>query len=388
MEAIYYTGVLQEVHALFFGVKGVISNFECRLVMRLFFHDVQSSIGLSKNPSMSFNELDFSLPATQDLWRARSADEWRDIMLSKRPAPSAEMIPRVAELFQSTTILSELDDRVDIELCYMAMIYGFWGQICSYRDAIRFHRAGDYKIGEASTPLWLKTQYQELYRKLGEFKTLIRGGSHPELVFLVEVFFMALHVSVDDLHRISGRNGEEALRKATKSLHGPWISGSESWHAVWHAGQVLRYARTRPPTSLQGFNALAVYLAGLTLWVYGTASPPPSQPGRADGSTLSSEPFDLFSTDGKESEESRSFLQLGRGTPGLTIHEGSDKGIKPLTNSGVVLTMFQEVLRNNFPILQEPVPPFVESLQLHLDGLRTMSLAQAMTDTIQSTATS
>lgn len=370
-----------------FGVKGAISNLECRLVMRLFFHDVQSSIGLSKNPSMSFHELDFSLPASQDLWRARSADEWRDIMLSKRPAPSAEMIPKVAKVFQLAPILDELDNRYDVELCFMAMIHGFWGQICTYRDAIRLHRADDYKMGETSTP-WLKPQYEELYQNLRYSKSRIQqpGRSHPQLVFLVEVFMMALHVSVDDLQRISGRNGEEALRKATKSLHGPWISGSESWHAVWHAGQVLRYARALPPTSLQGFNALAVYLAGLTLWVYGTASPPLSQAGRADGSTLSSEPLDLFPTDGNESRESECFLEFGRGTPGLTVHESSDKSIEPLTNSGVVLTMFQEVLRNNFPILQEPMPPFVESLQLHLDGLRTMSLAQAMTDTIQSTA--
>lgn len=339
---------------------------------------------------MSFNELDFSLPASQDLWRARSADEWRDIMLSKRPAPGSEMIPRVAEMFQSTNILDELDDRVDIELCYMAMIHGFWGQICSYRDAIRFHGASNSKMGESSAPLWLKAQYQELYRNLGEFKSLIQrpGRFHLELVFLIEVSMMALHVSVDDLQRISGRNGEEALKKVSKRMHWPWISGSESWHAVWHAGQVLRYARALPPTSLQGFNALAVYLAGLTLWVYGTASSPLNQPGRGDGLALSPEPLDLFSTNGNESRESRIFLQLGHGTPGLTVYESSDKSIEPLTNSGIVLTMFQEVLRNNFPILQEPMPPFVESLQLHLYSLRTTSLAQAMSGTTQSTAAS
>lgn len=313
---------------------------------------------------MSYNELCFTLPTSRDLWKARSAEEWRDLYLTKRPTPSGG-IPRVAEVTQCMTILDDLEDRIDIELSCTALLHGFWGQIWSYRDAVKFHSSGGpNRRGASSPPLWLKTQHQELYRDIAEFANQIQRSRKPkpQLILLAELFMMILHVSPDDLQKFAGKNGEDEARRAAHSLEEKWFSGSESRYAVWHAGQVFHWARRLSPTSLRGFNAIAVYFASLTLWAFGLASCAHSTNGRQDEKGSRVSPLDYVLVDGDESRESRAFLQLDRGVPGLTMYGDASTGIESLSNTGMVLTISRNLLRDNFPVRNEPLPPLVESL--------------------------
>ncbi|KAF7544900.1 hypothetical protein G7Z17_g9585 [Cylindrodendrum hubeiense] len=335
-----------------------------RLVIHMFFHDIQSSIALCKNPLMSYNELCFTLPASRDLWRARTAEEWRDVSLTKKPMPNGG-IPRVAEVTQCMTILDDLEDRIDIELSCTALLHGFWGQIWSYRDAVKFHSSGGpNRRGGSSPPLWLKTQHQELYRDIAEFSNQIQHlrKPKPQLVLLAELFMMILHVSPDDLQQFAGKNGEEEARRAAHTLEENWFSGSESRYAAWHAGQVFHWARKLAPTSLRGFNAIAVYFASLTLWAYGLATCAHSTNGQKDGKDRRGSTIEYVLIDGEETRESRAFLQLDRGLPGLTINGDPSSSAESLSNTGMVLTIARNVLRDNFPVRKEPLPPLVESL--------------------------
>ncbi|CAM1502264.1 Fc.00g042480.m01.CDS01 [Cosmosporella sp. VM-42] len=344
-----------------------------RLVMHLFFHDIQSSVGLCKNPLMSFNELNISLPASRDLWKARSAEEWRDIILTKKPIPNDGIIPRVTEAMRCLAVLDDLEDRVDTELCYMAFLHGFWGPIFSYRNGVKFTGADVLTSSGSTPPLWLKTQHQELYRHVSEFTKPFQlpQNSTRQLSFLAELFMMMLHVSPDDLQRFAGKNGEEEARRATEGLEATWIPSPDSRYAAWHAGQVLRHARKLSPTSLRGFNAIAVYFASLTLWVYGLVSSSRSRQGKVDGQDSQSVTPGYVLLDGEETRESRAFLQLDRGIPGLMLSESPNAGIEPLSNSGMVLSIARNVLRDNFPVRHEPLPPLVESLRHLLRDLGT-----------------
>ncbi|KAH7628682.1 hypothetical protein B0T09DRAFT_344404 [Sordaria sp. MPI-SDFR-AT-0083] len=117
-----------------------------------------------------------------------------------------------------------------------------------------------------------------------------------------EMFSLALHVDLNQLQSFAGKAGEEEARRASAHfLHqhhypgtgregngpggaggggGGWVRSTDARYAVWHAGQVFRAARGLPPTGLRGFNAMAVYFASLTLWVYGfLGGPNPGSPG-------------------------------------------------------------------------------------------------------------
>ncbi|KAK8103750.1 uncharacterized protein PG998_010783 [Apiospora kogelbergensis] len=400
-----------------------------RLVLHMYCHDVQASIALQKNPLMTYTELRFSLPASRDLWRATSAEAWRDIYLRKKYLVADTAVPRVSDIMNCMTILEEFEDFIDVELCYVAVLYGFWGQIASYREAVRFYGHGTAAASRlnpttsssrnATHHLWLNSQYHELYRDINEFSTLVSSlpataaaasasssrkrraadrdretatYTATQLSILVELFMMILHVHPDDLQRFAGKYGEDEARHAAMILEDPWAGSRDARYAVWHAGQVFRHARALPPASLRGFHAIAVYFASLTLWVYGLLSCSCSTQGQQqqqqDGVANAAHGAGAASTataaaimppppptryvllDGDESRETRAFLQLDKGVPGLStglgLNSAADGGAavaaESLSNPGMVLDIARNVFRENYPMRSEPLPPLVESL--------------------------
>ncbi|KAK7740812.1 hypothetical protein SLS53_005281 [Cytospora paraplurivora] len=349
------------------------------LIIHLFTFDVQSSVSLQKNPLVSFSELSFSLPASRDLWRAETPEAWRQAHNSKPAMPRS--LPLMSETIHSVDMLDELEEFIDIELCYSAILHGYWGQIWGHREAVRFY--GPSRNGGAHR-LWLKTQHQELYSDLCAFSTLIYTSTPPlphstHLTIVLELFLMILHVSPDELQRFAGKCGEEEARRAAISLEENWANTSGSRQAIWHAGQVIAKARRMPLTSLRGFNATAVYLASLTLWIYGLFcssladgregldpyfSQPGEQPHQANASRRvppgrgSSNRIVLL--DGEETREIEAFLQFGRGVPSLSTSGGS---VQPLSDPGKILPIARSVLRENYPVRSEPLPPLVQSLE-------------------------
>jgi hypothetical protein len=340
--------------------------------MHVFVHDVQSSSGLCKNPLLSYNELCFSLPASRDMWKAASANEWRDIYMSKGGAPLPERMPRVAEMFNDLHSLEEYRDFVDVDLLYMVRLHGIWGQVHSYREAVKLYSARAAPGGAVNHfPLWIKTQHQELYQDLCGFTSRIERyrDSKPQLLMLLQLFMMTLHVSPDELQKYAGKNGEEEARRVTHAVEEVWARGVEARYAVWHAGQVLRQARQMRPTTLQGFNGIAVYQAGLTLWAYGLCSPPWSVPGANGAGNHGGGVPEPVLLDGEDCHEVRAFLQLNQGMPALRDGAQTDSEKELLSDAGMVLTIACDVLRGNFPVQNEPLPPFVQSLELLLHDL-------------------
>ncbi|ORY67299.1 uncharacterized protein BCR38DRAFT_387781 [Pseudomassariella vexata] len=343
-----------------------------RLTLHLFIHDAQSSVGLQKNPLMSYTELGFSLPASRDLWKAATAEIWRENYLRKRPLSSDATIPRVSEILHCTTLLDTLEDFVDVELCYSAMLYGFWGQIHTYREAVKFYSAGlQGSHRNATHRLWIISQHQELYRDIRDFATHIESSPKlaPQFSVVAELFMMILHVSPDDIQRFAGKYGEEEARRAAVTLEDGWARIQESRYAVWHAGQVFRISRLLPPASLRGFNAIAVYLASLTLWAYGILSC--SHSTQAQDNHEISPPSKYVQLDGDESRDVRAFLQLDKGVPIITRNGDVNASTESLSNPGMVLDISRNLFRSNYPVINEPLPPLVESLRNLLMDLGT-----------------
>ncbi|KAH9889249.1 hypothetical protein F4778DRAFT_773430 [Xylariomycetidae sp. FL2044] len=339
-----------------------------RLVLHLFVHDVQSSVSLQTNPLMSYTELCFSLPASRDLWRAPTMEAWRDAYLRKPRQPSDARLPCVSEVMHSTTLLDTFEEYVDVELCYTTVLNGFWGQIAAYRESVKFYRHSSGSMNNnsrnhSSHRLWLTSQHQELYRDLSEFQTLLCSTpkATPHLTIVAELFMMILHVAPDDLQRFAGKAGEEEARRAATSLEDDWARNREARHALWHAGQVFRNARLLPPASLRGFHAIAVYFASLTLWVYGLLScTDPHFAHHSHGRHHQDHmlPPNYVLMDGLEDRDTRAFLQLGRGLPGITVGASA----QALSTPGMVLNVARNLFRDNYPVRTEPLPPLVESL--------------------------
>lgn len=321
--------------------------------------------------------------------------------------------------------LDELQDNIDIELCYQAVLHSFWGQIAAYRGSTEFYANSN----GGNHQLWLKSQHQELNHDLCSLSTIIHTSSflsHSTYLALVcETFLMILHVSPSELQRFAGKSGEDEARRAASSLEESWVNTPESRHATWHAGQVLLNARRLPPASLRGFNAIAVYLASLTLWAYGLLVYTPAAPGEehmlllqqqappdglahlqpgaygqqqqqqmgterraspgGGGAGVGTTTTRCVHLDGEETRDTRAFLQMGRGVPALSTSGGA---VEMLSNPAGVLSIARNVFRENFPVRSEPLPPLVESLGNLLRDLGSGAAGNGMSSRVVSNVAS
>jgi hypothetical protein len=333
------------------------------LAIQLFIHDTQSSISFQKSPLLLLTELTFPLPESRSLWLAKSAAEWKARYL-RRPPLNLSPVPRLIDVLHDLTLLDVMQDHVDVDLCFTTLIYGYWGQVWSFQESNKFY-LGDPRGN--SSKLWLTTQQGELFRDLDAFGSQILNlcKQNAEITVVKELFMMILYVSPDEVQRFAGKGGEEASWRASTVLQS-WAQTADARNAAWHAGQVFSAAKALPPAELRGFYAIAVYFASLTLWAYAQLSSNTRQnhlQSRSQRPQMRDEgPLQIW-LDAPETRDSRTFISMAHGVPGLNMSTKDRSPIfTPLDDPNVVLKIAHEIYRANFPLRDEPLPTLVENL--------------------------
>lgn len=351
------------------------ANISLRLSIHLFLHDTRASIALQKNPLISVTDITISLPASRIFYLAGSATEWKSCFREQRVPPLARASLQLIDVMHDMSVLDDLHSEIDVALCYTAAVHGFWGQIWAFRESWKFY---DVDVDKDSVHrLWLMTQQRELYQQVKTFEQALVAKPVPqfELLIIIELLLMILHVSAEELPRFAGKYGEDAASKAFVSLD-RWSVTEQARKAVWHAGQVLRWAAVMPPAELRDFYAIAVYFASLALWAFGHLS---TSTGSLNDSVNRNNRVSLDSNgkgtfialNSEETSSARSFIAGHRVTPVLTAVV-SNRHSKPprtrdstyiqLDDPNAVLQMSRDLYRNNFPVEGEPLPPLVENI--------------------------
>lgn len=324
-----------------------------RLVLHLFIHDTHASIGLQKAPLISLTEIKFPLPCSRALWHASSAQDWRTLYLSL----PTKATPTFLDALHSPDTLIYFSTQIDTHLTSLVLLHGYWPQIYSLLESKKF-----YPPQKSTHLLCLHTQHTELYRDLNSLASTIPSltRNSPESILIAELLQMVLHVSPEDLQRFAGKFGEDEAKLASGEF-AEWARTSEARVAIWHAGQSLRSAERLGQAQCRGFNAIAVYYASLTLWIYGLMVSSSSRPNSR--SNRSGE--DQVVLNEAETQDTKIFRSTGQGAPGLIVGEGEGKFI-PLTDSNQILASARDIYRNNFPVMDRdgegPLPPLVENL--------------------------
>ncbi|ETS85197.1 hypothetical protein PFICI_03222 [Pestalotiopsis fici W106-1] len=359
-----------------------------RLVLQIMMNEMKSSIAFTRNPLFSGTEIAFSLPAAQDLWDAQDETEWRDRMIAKSGTTTTSTL---MDGMHDPCSLENEADIVDVGFASHAILIGLWGRVYSFLDSKAFYLR-DNSDSHASSSLWLEAQRQELYLKIQSITTklgwLLPLSSEARLVS--EFLMMSLYVSSEDIQRIAGRYGEDDFQKSLPVLD-RWNNSKDGRYARWHAGQVLKAARSFPPTQLDAFNGIATYHACLVLWV-GCAlkqragrhiqsgqvmQPRPatnltsaatgeeqemqfSRPANStsDPTKASKRQTTQVILDGEETSEVRSYLAMGVGQPCLHMSNRLVEFEEPAAVSKVL----SDIFRANFPSKSYPLPPMLENL--------------------------
>jgi hypothetical protein len=336
-----------------------------------------------KPPSCSVTELLCPLPLSRDIWLAPSATAWKDAMLSYGMA--FDESPSWLEIAQNPSMLENLPSYYDKSLISLAVIHGFWSQVWAYQESQRFFRASSQLSGQATTMLWLSCQHEDLTKRIGiAQQTLSYQGFDPSQIQIVAEFcLMALNVSPRELQQFAGRLGEEEAA-TTHHLLREWMIGSEFKTAVWHAGQILRIARSAPAAQLREFLAVVVYQASLTLWAYGLVSISMNSlasPHLIQTAIYQEDGCQVL-LDGPSTPQTTEFVMCGKGQPGISV--GPEWLFCPLTDIRNIMTAACDVYRNNFNPETETFPPLLEgmmNLMTDLGNIDTASFHNIITET-------
>ncbi|KAL1855921.1 hypothetical protein Daus18300_010900 [Diaporthe australafricana] len=316
-----------------------------RLVIRAFIHDSQAAMAFLHGPVIPYAYMNIPVPATTRAWLASDADSWKQ---SARLLESlAEPQLNLTEVFVDPTVLDRYYEQADAQLSCFAAVHALAGQVWELRHhfALRDHASSHaYDSKRRSLESRCRSRQRELYDDLLAMRLYCRRRLHPphfEISFTLEYVMMTLHVSVLDIQRFAGKEGETEARRAGTVLR-EWRQELSARTAVWHAGQVFRMARSFPPTTLRDFYAVGTYHAALTLWVYGLLSCPERLSGSStpaagtnpehcprpmertepmtafrSGSAFTPGPRRLVKLDREGDEDSEAFIRLGQGTPGI-----------------------------------------------------------------------
>lgn len=349
-----------------------------RLVYHLFEHDMLVTLTKQRQPIISYAELSLRLPACRDLWLAPTAEAWRDTYTAMYTT-AHEVHHCLRSMLSKAALLETLPSRYDQTFATNMFLYGVAAQIWEHeqQNALTIDHADH---GDACDVLWLRARHQKLHEGLERLRYQL--GNFPAVGLLIHEYLLtAMHVKIDTIMRFAGKCGEHEAHMAYQDLQA-WFKGKHARTAVWHAGQVVRVARSVPPYHLRGGDALLTYHAVMVLWSYGmmlkdnarrTGLNTPVQGGRtlptANG-LLATAAKPTILLDAPLCRESKIFQEQDVGRPCLRLDTSANAPLCQLRKPADIMRLGSKLLESNCP--GEPrqrMPQMLKSLCGLMDEL-------------------
>nr|POE87365.1 zinc finger protein klf1 [Quercus suber] len=234
-----------------------------RFALHLFRHDLEASVSLLSSPLISYAELYLPLPESEALWHAPSAEQWKATYM-RSSAPRWERQPSLVDCIQDLDILATKDIGLDQRQASMAVLGAAWRMIWEYRQLDSSMK--DYTSQWCNSNLLMSARHSELTKLLQCFR--LSSVEDAKVTLILELLLMHLHISIDDIHLFAGVEGGDEARRVYPALV-QWTRTTTARQALWHAGQVIRAARTLRQGLICDFAAIACYQASLAFWCYG-----------------------------------------------------------------------------------------------------------------------
>ena len=312
---------------------------------------------------------------SRQLWRARSAGEWRDLYLKLYPG-TLSSLPSLRTCINDFSLVSQHQSLLDVNLAVMIILSGLWAKTWQYRETTRsIKHLND--TGLRNSTVITHLMYQETSQTLRHFKMAATEWTlrmEPIAQILYEQQLMHLYVSLEDLQLVAGKEGEEEARRVLPLL-GAWANSQESRLALRHAGQVIRATKEYWPSGLESSSAIALYHASLVIWAYAVVSEPGGsareRPQQLANHSSETDPNNthLVQLDGDDSVEIERFLVLGIGRPAIGSGDKSISGVVsggdqliPITNAKEVMLVTTLLLRQQSEFENRRSSPLVENL--------------------------
>lgn len=244
--------------------------------------DQETSLFSDTVPMFAVTELAEPLPSSDDLWRAKDAQQWVQIFepTYERPSCSASLTSRNRAMSLKGLFRLFLDDGVvskRIELTALHLRLLLLPLQCSVHQARELLscfpdktavRRGSKNITAASTRVQLKDASTLLQRWYTLSERYLRTKPVCPVMQANLVIFHIISLNTitcfPEIERLARRDEGEMTDEHLPTLHKRCIMDVEE--ATIHCGQILRIVRSMSPCVRPPWWAGAVYRVALTLW--------------------------------------------------------------------------------------------------------------------------
>jgi len=177
---------------------------------------------------------------------------------------------------------------------------------------------------------------------------------------------MNMHVSLHDLQLFVGKEGDIQARRTWPVIQ-RWAESQDARRAIWHAGQIIAYAKVFPHSQLKEFWAVAVQHAGLAIWTYGTVQNVKPSVGSSSSTT------NTVLLDGPDSPTVQHYITTGQGqacvrapprskTPSLCTPDQQQPDSAALDDAPACMAVVQQVFAANYAGGLDVPPAIVDNL--------------------------
>lgn len=268
-----------------------------RYTFRLLQYDTTTSMALLTNPMISYAEVLLTFPDSAELWSAATPEQWKSCYTAQQSGDDSDrqgntMATLPAFLENPAAFIATHGGKVDMGIACSAFLSCAWALTWEYvklsvlqremsaaaSGGTATHTSG---ITGTTTRRWsalvMGSRQDEILKLIHAFRisteTLACPAATltPEMVMRTELILMHTHTVLEQVQLFAGMEGQDQAR-AVHPVIMEWVTSESARKSLWHAGQVLRAARSLLRGVICGSTAVIVYHAGLTLWIYGAAS--------------------------------------------------------------------------------------------------------------------
>lgn len=337
------------------------------------------------NSHISYAELTLPVPESRELWFASTAQEWKARYLEQNYRPNNEALtqpPSPVDLLRDINVLTNEHSRIDLQYTISIFLHGFASLIREWRQMTTVYRWSSFSATMNANPnVLLQARQRELVHTLDKLQSdPMQQTFTAQENILINMLLMNLHVSLEDLELFAGKQGDDQARSIVPALQ-RWAQEADSKRAIWHAGQILRWARKFPTGHLKDFYAVAVHHAALALWTWGIMTRVLRRNGQLARFNQQSEQviyLDMEDTSAVP-DQIRQFMEYGTGRPairgwkkGTGRHAAAGSGgaslkgangtpvVSFIEEPGTFMDIVEDIFRTNF--LEGHTAPIVENL--------------------------
>ncbi|KAF2175744.1 hypothetical protein K469DRAFT_55367 [Zopfia rhizophila CBS 207.26] len=292
---------------------------------------------------------------------------WKNLYLELNSS-CTETPSSLIECITDSATSGHFSSLYDSDYAKRATIYGIYSLVWECRQS--------YSLSLWHEPVNLghvafvqESYHQRLLQFLSNVRSVYDSDSSEGFstrYLALDLLNMHMFTPFELIELFAGKEGSEEARLAHKGLK-KWAVTRRSRHAVWHAGQVFRVTQQLPPEHRNGFHAIALYQASITLWAFAILGPMSRHSQRDDVSKTT----EIF-VDGLESAEVQRWIRFKHGLPAIRhmCHaDRPDQISTPLYDAGGVLNVARGILMRTFAresdtsFLVENIGRFMQELE-------------------------